>query len=271
MSPIGILTNQLVEHIPAETVVQSTLGDAAWTAYWSDPNDANRNVLVERYFPLVKKIAFYLATKLTPNVETVDLTSCGLFGLLDAIEKYDAQRGIKFETYAFRRIRGAMVDELRVQDWVPRSIRLKMREIEKVQSKLEHKLSRPPTSIELAEELGVELKELDHTLRSCMGVTSIEDWVVAQPNGAPIQIKDTAFIPKSSDDPVQSYELVEMKQTLAKKIDKLHERERLVLSLYYYEDLTLAEIGAIMGVTESRICQLHLTALNRLRILMSGQ
>ena len=218
------------------------------------------------YSPLVKFTVDRMAGW-PQQVDRADLASYGLFGLIDAIEKYDPGRGFKFETYAISRIRGAIIDELRSIDWAPRSVRAKARAIERVYSKLENELRRTPDDAEVAAELGMTDGELAQTRSqiSVTGVAALDDVLASSSRdgtGWP-NIGDT--IADRRYDPVEAFETDEMKHLLAGAISKMPERVRLVLTLYYYEGLTLAEIGGILGVTESRVCQIHTKALTRLR------
>jgi RNA polymerase sigma factor for flagellar operon FliA len=192
--------------------------------------------------------------------------SYGIFGLIDAIDKFDPSRGFKFETYAIARVKGAIIDELRSFDWVPRSVRAKARAIERAYSKLENELRRTPEDAELARELGMTGDELAGTLSqiSFVGLVALDEILAAggeRPGQAMLGDpgRDTAH------DPVEAFEVDEMKMLLADAINRVPDRERLVLGLYYYEGLTLSEIGDVLGVTESRVCQIHTKAILQLR------
>jgi len=240
---------------------------AYWAAYESSQDIAARDALILNYSPLVKYVAGRISSNLPRNVETADLISYGVFGLIDAIDRYDTERGIKFETYAIARIKGAILDELRSLDWVPRSVRSRAREIEKTYIVLENRLRRLPSDAEVAAEMGISERELQalFTKLSYTSVVSFDElWTSnGDSDGRPhvyATIKDEA-----ADDPVTTFEAVELKQILATAIDRLPEREKTVVALYYYEGLTLKEIGVILGVTESRVSQLHTKAVLRLR------
>ena len=203
----------------------------------------------------------------SPNIEQADLVSYGIFGLIDAIEKFDLSRAIKFETYAISRIRGAIIDELRAIDWIPRSVRYKAREVEKAYASLEGKLHRTPTEAEVAEEMGITLEDLHQVFSrvSFVNVVALDELLnVGGEKGDKLSLVDTLEDTKA-EDPVAAFESEETKYLLAKAINQLPEREKIVVTLYYYEGLTLAEIGQVLGVTESRICQMHTKAVLQLR------
>jgi RNA polymerase sigma factor FliA len=239
---------------------------ALWVRYKQEADSDARDELILNYSPLVKYVAGRLASGLPQTVETADLISYGIFGLIDAIEKFDPARAIKFETYAISRIKGAIIDELRAMDWVPRSVRSRAREIESAYVSLENTLRRVPSDAEVADHMGISLKELQELLAklSYTSVVSFEEmWVGSDREdgqSAIGSIKDD-----TAEDPVAIFETAEIKEILAGAIDKLPERERTVIALYYYEGLTLKEIGQVLGVTESRVSQLHTKAVLRLR------
>ncbi len=238
-----------------------------WSAYKAHADRDLRDRLILHYAPLVKFVAGRVAVGLPQNVEQADLASYGIFGLIDAIDKFDPGRGFKFETYAIARIKGAIIDELRSVDWVPRSIRAKARSIEKAYSKLENELHRTPEETEVAKELGLTHEEFTQTLSqiSLVGVVALDEILTGsgdRSEGSPT-LGDT--IADRTEDPVAAYEVEEMKHLLAEAINRMPERERLVLTLYYYEGLTLSEIGDVLGVTESRVCQIHTKAILQLR------
>jgi RNA polymerase sigma factor FliA len=239
---------------------------ALWARYKDEQDSAARDQLILNFSPLVKYVAGRLASSLPQTVDTADLISYGIFGLIDAIEKFDPARAIKFETYAISRIKGAIIDELRAMDWVPRSVRSRAREIEAAYVALENSLRRVPSDREVAEHMGISIKEFQDVLAklSYTSVVSFEElWVGGERDegqNAIGSIKDD-----TAEDPVAIFETGEIKDILAGAIDKLPERERTVIALYYYEGLTLKEIGQVLGVTESRVSQLHTKAVLRLR------
>jgi RNA polymerase sigma factor for flagellar operon FliA len=239
---------------------------ALWDDYKRHGTRESRERLILHYSPLVKFVAGRVAAGLPQNIEQSDLVSYGIFGLIDAIDKFDPGRGYKFETYAISRIKGAIIDELRSIDWVPRSVRAKARAIERAYSKLENELRRTPDDREVAGELGMSEDELASVLSqiSFVGVVALDELLNAGAERGPgATVGDT--ITDGRHDPVEAFESEEMRQVLADAINRMPDRERLVLTLYYYEGLTLAEIGNVLGVTESRVCQIHTKAIFQLR------
>jgi RNA polymerase sigma factor for flagellar operon FliA len=239
----------------------------AWTEYKQTGSSESRDRLILHYSPLVKYVAGRVAVGLPSSIEQADLISYGIFGLIDAIDKYEPDRGIKFETYAISRIRGAMIDELRAIDWVPRSVRFKAREVEKAYTALENKLKRPPSDAEIAEEMGISINDLTQIYSQLSNVSLValdELMSVEGDRGDRLSLVETLEDTKTVS-PVESVEAEEMKKILAEAINRLPEREKIVVTLYYYEGLTLAEIGKVLGVTESRICQMHTKAVLALR------
>lgn len=246
---------------------QKTDASACWTAYKSQRSPEARDALILNYSPLVKYVAGRISSNLPRNVETADLISYGVFGLIDAIDRYDPERGIKFETYAIARIKGAILDELRSLDWVPRSVRARAREIEQAYVVLENRLRRPPTDAEVAAQIGVSERELQNifTQLSYTSVVSFDELWTANGDADDRPHVYATLKDESADDPVTTFEAIELKEILAQAIEHLPEREKTVIALYYYEGLTLKEIGVVLGVTESRVSQLHTKAVLRLR------
>ena len=239
----------------------------AWEDYKTEGRPSAREALILNYSPLVKYVAGRVAVGLPANIEQADLVSYGIFGLIDAIEKYDLGREIKFETYAISRIRGAIIDELRAIDWVPRSVRFKAREIEKAYTALENKLKRPPSDPEIAAELNLSIDELNNIYSQLSNVSLValdELMSVEGDRGDKLSLVETLEDTRSAG-PVESIEADEMKNILTGAINRLPEREKIVITLYYYEGLTLTEIGKVLGVTESRICQMHTKAVLAMR------
>ncbi len=237
-----------------------------WADYKESGASELRDRLIVLYSPLVKYVAGRVAAGLPPNIEQADLVSNGIFGLIDAIEKFEPERGYKFETYAISRIKGAILDELRSIDWVPRSVRLKARAIEQAYSKLEAERHRSPTDAELADELDMSDGQLQKALGqiSFVGLVALDEiLLVSGERGETLTLGDTVADPSAG--PMATYEVEEMRQILADAINQMAEREKLVLTLYYYEGLTLSEIGEVLGVSESRVCQIHTKSVIHLR------
>jgi RNA polymerase sigma factor FliA len=243
--------------------------DRLWDDYKRTSSREARDRLIVNFAPLVKYVAGRVSVGLPQNIEQSDLVSYGIFGLIDAIDKFDPARGIKFETYAIARIKGAIIDELRSIDWVPRSVRAKARAVEKAYSKLENDLHRTPTDNELANELGMAEPELHSVFNqiSFVGLVALDEMLSSGERGDSTTLGET--IPDKGAGPVAAFEVEEMKQLLAAAINRMPEREKIVLTLYYYEGLTLAEIGEVLGVTESRVCQIHTKAVLQLRAKMA--
>src|ERR1700760_3792758 len=222
-----------------ETGVKEVELRELWRRYKDQGDATARERLVVAYSPMVKFVAGRLGAGLPSHVEDADLISYGLVGLIGAIERFEPERGIKFETFAMTRIRGSIIDELRSLGWVPRSVRSRAREIEQAQAKLEHQLQRAPTEVDLADKLGMTETELQSAL-----LEIANSWAAA---------------------PQEALASNEVKDRLTEAIGSLPEREQLVVALYYYENLTLREIGEVLGVTESRVSQLHTKAVMRLK------
>lgn len=241
---------------------------AVWKNYAQTKDPALREKLILEYAHLVKYVAGRLSIYFGSNVDYDDLVGFGVFGLIDAIEKFDVHKGVKFETYASLRIRGSVIDSIRELDWVPRSLRQKNKEIEKAYSVLENELGHSATDQEVAQKLGISVDELNKTLNdvNITSMISLEDFL-EQNYDSGIDIPNY----NREDRPESHLELVEIKDILADSIDKLPEKERTVISLYYYEEMTLKEISAIMGVSESRISQLHTKAVIRLKGKLARQ
>jgi len=239
-----------------------------WKKYQETRDPALRETLILMYSHLVKYVAGRLNIYFGSNVEYEDLVSYGVFGLIDAIDKYDMNKGVKFETYASLRIRGAIIDSIREMDWVPRSLRQKCKELEKAYWEVENELGRSATDRDIAEKLNISVEEL-HKLLNEVNVTSpisLEDFLE---QNYEIGVEPTSG--KRQDRPEYEAELNELSEILGNAIDKLPEKEKMVLTLYYYEELTLKEISAIMKVSESRISQLHTKAIMRLRGKLARQ
>jgi len=239
-----------------------------WQEFKQEGNPEAREKLILAYVHLVKYVAGRVAIGLPPNVEFDDLVSYGIIGLVDSIAKFDPERGVKFETYAISRIRGAMIDGLRSVDWVPRSVRRKAKELDMTIARLEGRLGRSPTDEEICEELGLDMDDYCSLLMevSCTTLTSLDDLWSDQTSDSGVGIRYLDLVEgKKENEPEQIVELAETKRLLATAIDALPERERLIIALYYYEGLTLREIGEILDISESRVCQIHSKVIACLR------
>jgi len=238
-----------------------------WRRYKTDSDQLARERLVVAYSPLVKYVAGRMASALPAHVEEADLISYGFVGLTAAIERFELERKIKFETYAITRIKGAIIDELRSLDWVPRSVRARARAIEKANAKLEHSLRHAPTDEEMANELDITVEEFQRALLQISNSTVVAldaMWSVSDASGDRTSLLDTLQDPDAAD-PTDVVDAAELRDHIGDAINRLPEREKVVVVLYYYENLTLREIGEILGVTESRVSQLHTKAVLLLR------
>lgn len=245
--------------------MESTKLADAWSRYkvWSDQKA--RDALITQYAYLVKITAGRVVTSLPPNVERDDLVSAGVIGLIKAIDQFDTERNVKFETYAIALIRGAILEMLREQDWVPRSIRERVKTLERTYFDLEGRLGRPASDEEVAEALGLEIDDF-HSLLADTGrasLLSLDDIVLSSEGSEKIHLADVVHDETSNT--LAEVEIKEMKRILGTAIDRLPPRENLVITLYYYEGLTFKEIGKILEVSESRVYQLHTQAVLRLR------
>ncbi|MEM8924935.1 MAG: RNA polymerase sigma factor WhiG [Actinomycetota bacterium] len=238
--------------------------DSVWASFKEQGLQSDRDQLIVYYAPLVKYVASRVAAGLPQSVDQSDLVSYGMFGLIDAIIKFDPERGYKFETYAISRIKGAILDELRSIDWVPRSVRSKAKSVERAMTKLESSLHRAPTDAEIAEEMELSIGQLNgiyHQISS-VGLVALDEMLSVN-GGESLTLGDT--LADRGAGPGGVFEQVELRQLLAQAINRMTEREKIVLTLYYYESLTLAEIGKVLGVTESRVCQIHTKAVLSLK------
>ncbi|RMF92595.1 MAG: FliA/WhiG family RNA polymerase sigma factor [Candidatus Schekmanbacteria bacterium] len=224
----------------------------------------DREELIIKYLPLTRSIAERIATRLPNNVEIDELVAAGIMGLMDAADKFDPSKQIKFKTYAEFRIRGAILDELRAMDWLPRSLRRKTSQLEEAKFTLEQKLGRKATDKEIAEHMNIDIEELYDMMNSVKGKSLLS---LDEPIDGDSKSKTLLECLKNNDtdDPYSLTSLKELKEMIAKAIDQLPEKERLVISLYYYEELTMKEIGQIMNVTESRVSQIHTKATMSLK------
>ena len=244
---------------------------AVWQEYRRSHDQLVRDRLILTYAPLVKFVAGRVGASLPAHVDEQDLVSYGLLGLISAIERYDPDREIKFETFAMARIRGAIIDELRSLDWVPRSVRTRAKQIERAIAVLERELMRAPTDTEIAQKLGVSGDELEESLReiSRTSVDPLDELWSPSGGGDSVALIDT-IEDGNGHSPEFSLEQTEIREVLAEAISGLPEREKLVVTLYYFEELTLREVGEVLGVTESRVSQLHTKAILRLKAHLAG-
>jgi RNA polymerase sigma factor for flagellar operon FliA len=245
---------------------------ALWHEFKRTNDRALRDRLILTYAPLVKYVAGRLGSGLPAHVEEGDLVSYGLLGLIGAIERFDPDRDIKFETYAIARIKGSIIDELRSMDWVPRSVRARARDIERTIAQLEAKLTRAPTDEEIAVSLGITEEEFQESLLeiSRTSIAALDElWTSSSHGGDPVALIDTIEDPLAAE-PQAAMAHTELREALGEAIARLPEREKLVVTLYYYEELTLREIGEVLGVTESRVSQLHTKAILRLKARLSA-
>jgi RNA polymerase sigma factor for flagellar operon FliA len=252
--------------VPAEDVL------TLWRKYRANRDRALRDRLILTYAPLVKFVAGRLGSGLPAHVDEGDLVSYGLLGLIGAIERYDPDRDVKFETYAIARIKGSVIDELRAMDWVPRSVRARARDIERAIGELEAQSGRAPSEEEIAAKLGVSQDELGENLLeiSRSSIAALDElWTVSSTGGDQVALIDT-IEDTQGPEPQAALAQTEMREALGEAIARLPEREKLVVTLYYYEELTLREIGEVLGVTESRVSQLHTKAILRLKARLGG-
>src|SRR3954467_2695123 len=242
-----------------------------WRQYRKTGDQALRDRLILTYAPLVKYVAGRLGSGLPAHVDEGDLVSYGLLGLIGAIERYEPDRDVKFETYAIARIKGAIIDELRAMDWVPRSVRSRAREIERAIAELEAKLGTAPTDEQIAAKIGISVDELEESLTdiSRSSIAALDELWSVSGEGDQVSLLDTIEDTTGSR-PQEALDETEMREALADAIARLPEREKLVVTLYYYEELTLREIGEVLGVTESRVSQLHTKAILRLKARLAG-
>lgn len=225
----------------------------------------DREQYIKRFAPLVKRMANHLLAKLPASVEPDDIIQAGLIGLMDAVSRFEEGQGVQFETYATQRIRGAMLDELRANDWLPRSVRKNQRELEGAISRLEQRLRRTPSESEIAKEMGVSLAQYQTLLQETRGyqLLYLDDFADGE-DGAGEAFLDRNC-PDKAADPFAMIEDRAFKESLVEAIGELPEREKLLMGLYYEQELNFREIAGVLGVTESRVCQLHSQAVARLR------
>lgn len=250
-----------------------TLGpvDELWAEFKSTGSSRARDELIVHYAPLVKYVAARVAIGLPNNVDQEDLASSGILGLMEAVNKFEPERGFKFESYAAARIRGAIIDDLRSLDWVPRSVRSQARKVEEALSKLQEKLGRTPNDEEVAEEMGVtvrKLRSIYSKVSTIMFVSLDRLLSVGDKGDSGMSLVDT-LVDTKAEDPAAAVEELEMKQFLVKAIASLPERERTAITLYYYEGLSLAEISQVVGVSQARISQMNAKSVMTFRTLLN--
>ena len=256
------------EHIPGPDPADDV--DVRINQLWADfkatGSTSSRERLILHYSPLVKYVAGRVGVGLPSHIDTADLVSYGIFGLIDALDKFDTRREVKFESYAVSRIRGAIIDELRSLDWIPRSVRAKAKEVERIYASLSAKLQRHPTDQELADALEISVQDLAQIFSqvSYSNVLALDELLHGSEDEGASKLGETLEDPLAID-PVKMFEEHETKYLLARAIGSLPEREKLVITLYYFESLTLSEIGKVLGVTESRVSQIHTKAVIALR------
>ncbi len=233
-----------------------------WKAYQAKPSDELRNRLVEHYLPIVRYTAERVAVNLPQSVDLDDLMSAGLFGLLEAIKSFDLERGVKFKTYCSWRVRGAILDELRANDWVPRLVRTKASKLERMIQDAEAQLGRPATDLELAAMMGMSLKDLDQLMRDASATTVCYLSDTATGEDGEGSARSDLLEDTGSRDPIADLQRKDIMEVITKELSL---RERLIVILYYFEELTMREIGLALDLSESRVCQLHSRIINRLK------
>ncbi|HEY9688339.1 MAG TPA: FliA/WhiG family RNA polymerase sigma factor [Coleofasciculaceae cyanobacterium] len=240
-----------------------------WKAYKKNPNNGQmREQLILKYLHLVRYVVSRLPITLPISIATEDLISYGTMGLMEAVERFDPDRGLKFETYAVTRIRGSIIDQLRFQDWIPRGVRKRSRELSETMMRLEEQLGRAPNDEELAAEMGVSKQKVQAMLADTQNLVLSLDDTYGSDNAGSMTLLDMVE-DRNSPDPQGEFEAGELRKRLAEAIASLPEREKLLIALYYHENMTLKEIGEVICVSESRVCQLHAQAILRLRSKLS--
>jgi RNA polymerase sigma factor for flagellar operon FliA len=260
--PVGSTTRQLSS--AQEEAAENGI-DSLWSEFKETGAHDLRNKLIIYYSPFVKYVASRVLAGLPRHFDEEDLVSYGIIGLIDAIERFELDRNLRFETYAIPRIKGAIIDELRSIDWVPRSVRTKARAVEQAVTHLEMTLRRTPNDAEVAAELEMTVGEFHKAMRkiSSVGMMALDEVLRGGDRSERSTLGET--LPDGSWGPVDTFEAKESKEALVVAVESMPERERTVLMMYYYDGLTLTEIGDVLGVTESRVCQIHTKALRQLR------
>jgi RNA polymerase sigma factor for flagellar operon FliA len=231
-----------------------------WIDYCKTRDASVRNQIILKYTYLVKHVVNRMWGSYSHLKQKEDLVSCGVIGLIDAIERYDLSRGVKFETYAYFRIRGEIIDQIRKSDWIPKNIRMQVKKIEQVMAFLEYKLGRQPSEQEIADHMSIRVDDLKKFLGQChsLSVVSLDEHLLDATSGF-------SLVTDKTDSPERLASSNEMKEVLANAIETLSEKEKMVVSLYYFEEMNLKEIGAVLGVSESRVSQIHTKALLRMK------
>jgi RNA polymerase sigma factor FliA len=256
---------------PSAPAKEMSETEQLWRRYKDNPeNKKLRDKLILQYLHLVRYVVNRLPVTLPVSIGPEDLVSFGTLGLIEAFERFDIDRGLKFETYAVTRIRGSIIDQLRYFDWVPRGVRRRAKELQETSTKLEQKLGRAPNEEELAEAMGVTTTRLKTIITESNNLMISLDEGRGEDGNNSLSLLDL-IEDKNSPDPSSEFEVTDMRDRLAKAIDKLPEREKFLIALYYHENLTLREIGDIINVSESRVCQLHAQAILRLRNTLSKE
>ena len=246
-----------------------TVTEREWRRYRKSETEEMRQMLLNKFLPLVRNVASRMAMGFPRSVELPDLVNTGVIGLIEAFRNFDPGRGVKFETYAVPRIRGAILDELRALDWVPRSTRAKSREIDKSYHILENKYGRPPEKTELAKHMKITIEELHLSLDDVSGtnILSLDDIIFREDDNHQVSRIET-IVDTSKINILGELEKDELRAFLSIAIEKLTAQEKLVIALYYYEELTLKEIGEVMSISESRVSQIHTRAVSKLRTMV---
>jgi len=226
-------------------------------------SSSERNETFLKYIPLLKFIAGRIAMRLPPHIDINDIINAGALGLIDAVEKFDVNKGVKFKTYAEFRIKGAMLDSLRGMDWVPRSVRKSSTVLENTFVELEKRFNRPATDEEIAEELDIDLEKVYAMIAQASGISLLSLEMISSSDDLRLKLIDS--LTDENNNPLSILKMEEIKDIIAENIEDLPERERVLISLYYYNDLTMKEVSEVMEITESRVSQLHTRAIMRLR------
>ena len=248
---------------------RATVTEREWRRYRKSETEEMRQMLLNKFLPLVRNVASRMAMGFPRSVELPDLVNTGVIGLIEAFRNFDPGRGVKFETYAVPRIRGAILDELRALDWVPRSTRAKSREIDKSYNILENKYGRPTEKTELAKHMKVTMEELHLSLDDVSGtnILSLDDIIFREDDNRQVSRIET-IVDTSKINILGELEKDELRAFLSIAMEKLTAQEKLVIALYYYEELTLKEIGEVMSISESRVSQIHTRAVSKLRTMV---